>query len=144
MRPPGLSAILTTTVLALAVTVVDAQRHGPGPMGPAYDPATEVTLRGVVQEVRQIADWMGRRSITGTHLVLKTGEQTIEVHLGPSSFLATERLSFAVGDDIEVIGSRVQFSGVFVIVAREVHRGSDRLTLRDARGFPRWSRRGRW
>lgn len=108
---------------------------------PRYDTSTEATLAGTVEEVKQLSHM--RMAGTGTHLMLKTNKETIEVLLGPTNFLASNQFTFAKGDQVEVTGSRVKFGDGEAIVAREVKKGNKTLTLRDAKGIPQWSR-GRW
>ena len=101
-----------------------------------YDPATEVTLRGTVQEVKEM-----KNVVTVTHLVLRTADHgAVEVHLGPSSWVAKQSVSFKTGDQIEIIGSRVKYAGSDVIVARQIRKNGQTLTLRDTQGISRWSR----
>jgi hypothetical protein len=94
-----------------------------------------VTLSGTVQEVKDVP---GRPS--GTHIMLKTVSETVEVHLGPSSFLSDEKLELKAGDAVTIVGSRVKVAGADAVIAREVRIGARTVTLRDAQGFPRWSR----
>ena len=68
---------------------------------------------------------------------------TTEVHLGPAWFLKDEGLEVAKGDALEVIGSLVEVDGATFLIARDVTRGSKAVQLRDERGVPRWSGRGR-
>lgn len=125
----------------VGVTVVFAQRQpGQGRGGPRYDPATEATVSGIVREVKQVT---GSRGWGGTHLTLDTDAGAIDVHLGPSTFLADKEFTFAKGDQIEVIGSKIKYQDADALIAREVKKAGKVLTLRDARGFPVWSRRNR-
>ena len=103
-----------------------------------YDPTTETTVKGTVEEVKQISGH--RDGPGGTHLILKTDKETLEVHLGPTSFLEQEKFTFAKGDQIEVIGSKVKVGGADALLAREVKKGDKTLTLRNAQGVPAWSR----
>jgi hypothetical protein len=129
----------------VSVSLVAAQ----GPMRccmrggmPRYDTATEATYKGTVEEIRQ-HDRAGMAG-TGTHLIVKSGDQTLDVHLGPADFLAAQQMTFANGDQIEVTGSKVKFDDAEAIIAREVKKGDKTLTLRDSQGVPKWSRgRGR-
>ena len=75
----------------------------------------------------------------GTHLTLKTADSTIEVVLGPSSFISGRGFSFTKGDEVEVTGSRVTMAGTESLIAREVVKGGKTLTLRDKTGKPEWS-----
>ncbi|HVA01441.1 MAG TPA: hypothetical protein VMV34_07280 [Terriglobia bacterium] len=136
----GLSAgLMVMTVLALPVAYA---QMGPGPGGRArmYNPATETTVKGTVEEVKTVA---GRHGWHGTHLTLKTEDKTLDVHLGPESFLKEKGFSLAKGDRVEVIGSKVNYKGGEAIVAREVKKGGETLVLRDAQGIPKWSMKGR-
>lgn len=66
-----------------------------------------------------------------------------DVHLGPSAFVSSKKFEFAKGDAITVTGSKVKLAGQDAILAREIKKGSQVLTLRDAKGFPLWAGRGR-
>jgi hypothetical protein len=109
--------------------------------GPRYDPRTEETLHGTVKAVTEHA---GRGYAgAGVHVTLRLDSGTVEVHLGPASFLRESGLEIAQGDAIEVVGSRVKADHGDYVIAREVRRGDRVVTLRDAAGVPVWSGRGR-
>ncbi len=115
-----------------------AQRGRGG--GPLYDVKSEVKITGTVQEVQQFS---GRSGGTGTHLVLSTDAGTLDVHVGPTAYIAQQQFSFAKGDSIEVLGSKINLSGTDTLLAREITKGGKTLSLRDKDGFPLWSGRGR-
>ena len=129
-------ALLTVIIFAALTTVTLAQGRGAGPSLPKYDVKTEATLTGTIEDVQQ-QPCMGRRN--GTHLTLKTQSETAEVCVGPATYVQEKGFSFAKGEQVEVIGSRVKFSGRDVVVARQVTKGNQVLTLRDAQGIPAWS-----
>ncbi len=106
---------------------------------PQYDPASEVTLTGTIEEVREHP---GMRGGTGIHLALRTDQELLEVHLGPAAFLVSQDISLAPGDRVEVKGSRIQYENVDALLAREVKKGEKILTLRNERGQPVWARAG--
>lgn len=108
---------------------------------PQYNPATEVTLKGTVLEVKEHECKDGQCAMMGgkgLHLMVKTGKGTHEAHLGPASYTAGQKFSFAKGDEVEVTGSMVKHEGVDALLAREVKKGGQTLTLRDAKGMPKW------
>jgi hypothetical protein len=70
--------------------------------------------------------------------VLKTDTETIEVSLGPSSFLQEKKYTFEKGDQLQVTGSKVKLAGADLLIAREVKKGDAVITLRDAQGVPEW------
>jgi hypothetical protein len=100
-----------------------------------YNPATEITLKGSVEAVDQI---MGRRGWERTQLSLKTEKETIDVRVGPTWFLMKNKMSFVKGDQVEVTGSQVKFADKDVLIAREIKRGGETFTLRNADGIPAW------
>jgi len=113
------------------------QQPGPRQRTRMYNPASETTVRGTVEEVKTVA---GRHGWNGTHLTLKTEDKTTDVHLGPASFLKEKGFSFTKGDQIEVTGAKAELGGSEAIIAREVKKGNKTLTLRDTQGIPEWPR----
>lgn len=109
-----------------------------------YDPKSVETVSGEVVSVERITakgGMMGKRmqkSRDGVHLVLKTGKETLAVHLGPAWFIDNQPVKIAPRDKIVVKGSRIVFEGKPAIVAAQVSKGDEVLTLRDAEGFPAW------
>lgn len=128
-------------ILLLGVDRMAAQRGGGRNQTPArYDTAAEVTVSGTVEDVRQIG---GPGPGTGTHVTLKGLSETVELALGPSWYMAQKKYTLAKGDRIETIGAKTQVDGRDVLLVREIKKGSDTMTFRDAKGFPLWSGRGR-
>jgi hypothetical protein len=131
-HPIFIAAILVT----ISGSLVFAQ-GGPGRGMPNYDPKTETTVQGTVEDVQQQA---GRHGWMGTHLVLKTGVETLEVHVGPSNYIQQKDFSFAKGDSLSIVGSRVTIDGKPALIAREITKEGKTLALRNASGVPLWSR----
>lgn len=127
-------------VLLLSVDRAAAQRGGGRGQGPAhYDVAAEVTVTGTVEEVRQTT---GPGPAAGTHVMLKTASDTLELALGPSRFMTQKKFNLGKGDQIEVVGAKTTIEDRDVLIVREIKRGSETMTFRDAKGFPMWSGRG--
>lgn len=137
----------TTARVAVAVmfaTLVTTPVFAQGPRGggrgmPRYDTATEQTIRGTVAEVQP---HQARRGGTGLHLALKSGEGTLDVHVGPTLWLSQQKYEFATGDVLEVTGSMVTIDGKQALLARVIVKGDATMTLRNPQGIPRWSRAG--
>jgi DNA/RNA endonuclease YhcR with UshA esterase domain len=133
-----IALILAVVVLVLTVTPVAAgQKSEPNVAVPKYDRLAEATFKGTVEEVRNrqcpVSGGMG------SHLILRvSGNKTIEVHLASTKFVKTYDLVFNKGDEVTVVGTKVQFESVETIFAREVTRGSETFVFRDKDGTPIW------
>lgn len=141
-----LAALILFTAFSVTAQMGGGRGQGRTMDSPFYNTGTEVTINGTVDEVQQItatsASGMMRncpRGWTGTHLIVKTDTGTLPVHVGPSSYLASKNFSIAKGDKLTILGSKVQYQGSDFIIAKEITKGSEVLTLRNSAGFPMWS-----
>lgn len=107
------------------------------PFNRLYDPTTVETVKGEVLAVesREPLRGMGQ----GFHLRLKTEKEEIPVHLGPAWFIENQEIAIEEKDEVEVRGSRVRLEGKSAIIAAEVRKGEDILTLRDPDGRLVWA-----
>jgi hypothetical protein len=103
---------------------------------PEYDPKSEVTIKGVVEDFHESKV---RGDHPGLHLVVKTEAETVEVHACPVRFMSELEFTIDKGDEITVVGSRPEAGGV--LVAREITKGQTSLILRDKNGEPVWTGR---
>lgn len=100
-----------------------------------YDPATEAKLKGTVEELK-LDPPSGGKPVA--YLIIKNGEEKTQVFLCPKSFLDEMGVTFATGDSVQVTGSKVKQNGADLILAREVAKSGDTLTLRFKDGKPAW------
>jgi hypothetical protein len=107
------------------------------PYGRMYDAKTVETIKGEVTGVSRVTPRKGMSA--GIHINVKTDKETLSVHLGPSWYLENQDVKIDPKDQVEVKGSRVSFDGKPVIIAAEVRKGDQVLTLRNDAGFPVWS-----
>jgi hypothetical protein len=111
---------------------------GPGaPYARQFNPQSVETLAGEVVSLDHVTPMHGMSA--GVHLALRTDKETIAVHLGPSWYIENQDVKIEPGDKVEVKGSRVTQSGSAVLIAAELKKGDEVLTLRDPSGFPAWS-----
>jgi hypothetical protein len=103
---------------------------------PKYNPATETTIKGTVQEIKTFACKLGGAS--GYHLEVKTEKGVVEVHVAAGKYLTDYDFQFAVGDEVEVTGSTVQMDGKDAFLARIIKKGQTTYTFRDKAGNPLW------
>ena len=130
------------TVFAAATLVAGApQQRGANQTPPVYNVASEVTLSGMVDEVKIVP---GAGSQGGVHLVLRTTSESLEIDLGPEWFMTQQKYKLAKGDAVTVTGSRLKAGTTDRVIAREIKKGAETMTFRDAKGFPKWSGRGRY
>lgn len=135
----GRMRILILVCLAVVPVALLAQAGSSagGRRSRIYDPNSEVTVNGTVEDVISVP---GRRGFSGTHLLVKSNQGTIEVHVGPASYIEHKQFAFAKGDTVEVTGSKVVINGKDALIAREIKKAGNTLALRDAAGIPYWSR----
>ena len=133
------STLIFVALVALATAATVQAQRGAG--GPNYNTATEVTLNATVTEVRNIP--AQGRGPGGVHLIVSADGASHEIHVGPASFMSSKGFAFAQGDPVKIIGSKVTLDEKPVVLAREITKDGKVLTLRDAKGFPLWSGRGR-
>ena len=134
MKIRSVALLLGVSSLAVVLTVgVAAQGRG----GPAnYSVAAETSVKGTVEELKPGPN-------QGMHVMLKTSDATLELALGPSWYQTEKKYVLAKGDQIDVIGARSTVEGREVVLVREIKKGSETMTFRDAKGFPMWAGRGR-
>ncbi len=125
---------LTTSLACLLPGVLFAQKAPAPPPAPKYDLQTEAKIKGTVLEIKA-----PEKEKDNLHMMLKSGEDTLDVLLCPKSFLTEMGITFAKGDEVVVTGSKVKADETNLVLAREVAKGDDSLILRDAKGAPAWN-----
>jgi hypothetical protein len=136
IRVVGLLTGIASLGFVLVAGDAAAQRRSGG-RGPAnYSAAAEITVKGTVEDVKPGPG-------QGTHVMLKTSDATMELALGPTWYQTQKKYELAKGDQIDVIGAKSQVSGREVLIVREIKKGSETMTFRDAKGLPMWAGRGR-
>ena len=102
---------------------------------PKYDATTETKLKGTVEDLK-LPEKGHEKEIV--HLVMKDGDQTVDIYLCPKSFIDDMGVTFSKGDEISFTGSKITVGGAEMMLAREVVKGQDTLVLRDNKGKPVW------
>ena len=121
--------LLTLAAIALVAPSVLAQSQ------PQYDRASEAKLKGTVEELKLDPPTGGKPV---AYLIVKSGEDKTQVFLCPKSFLDEMGVKFTMGDSVEVTGSKVKQGSTELILAREVTKSGDTVTLRFNDGKPAW------
>jgi len=130
-----LGVIAAIAVIAIGLSVLGVSFHSStSAQGAAlYDPAKEITVKGVVEEVQEFDCPVSEGELAG-HVMLKTSDGVLQVHLAPTRILQGQKLSFAPGEPLEVVGARIRLAGKNGIIAREITRGNESIILRDPKG----------
>jgi hypothetical protein len=135
MGYPIRSFYLYATSLVLAAALLLSQRSYAQGGVPKYDAATETKMKGTVEELKLPEKGHDKEIV---HLVMKNGDETVDIYLCPKSFMDDMGVTFSKGDEIAFTGSKVKQDGADMVLAREVVKGQDTLTLRDDKGKPVW------
>ncbi|MGB9103335.1 MAG: hypothetical protein WCC59_01140 [Terriglobales bacterium] len=127
-------AVVCLAAMFLLAPLVMAQNAAA--QAPKYDVAKEVTVKGTVDEVKEVPNPKGQ---VGIYLMVKSGADTLEVRLCPNSFLKEFEVAFKKGDQLTITGSKVKVDEKDVILAREIEFGNNKIVLRDKEGVPVWT-----
>jgi hypothetical protein len=121
-------------LMLLAVSMAWAQMPA---NAPKYDLANEVTIKGVVDEVKDFQCPVSGGM--GAHLVVKTEKGMVTVHLALTKFLSEYGFNFAKGDEVVIVGVKAKVGDdENAILARKIDRGNQSFTFRDKNGKPLW------
>ena len=123
-----------TVVLIVLLTAVTSRKQ---PDSLSYSASNEATVAGTVEDVQEF--FCPVTDDRGTHVVLKTGSGTILVHVAIARFLRENKFVIRPGERLQVTGARIRYQGKESMIAREIIRGDEVFTLRDAAGKPLWS-----
>jgi hypothetical protein len=103
-----------------------------------YDPKTVTTVKGAVESLGTLPPTAGGKPNAIRSAVLKTEQGNIRVYLGPDWYLDQQKISLAVGDQLEVTGSKVTMEGQPCIIAKDLKKGDKTVALRDDKGSSAW------
>ena len=128
-------AISAIAVIAVVLLIVGVHFERPiAVQGAAlYNPANEIVVKGVVRDIQEYTCPVSEGEM-GEHLVVKTEDGVVQVHLAPGRILRSQNISFAPGDQISIVGSRFRFHGNNDVIAREITRGNENFVFRDHQG----------
>jgi|SRR5579863_2374025 len=132
----GCGILLVAIFLVLLVVTASAQKNqNSAHASPKYDVSTETKMKGTVDELR-LPPKGSEKEIA--HLMVKNGDEIVDVYLCPASFFNDMGMGFNKGEELVITGSKVKVGGADLILAREVVKGNDTFVLRDEKGSPVW------
>jgi hypothetical protein len=121
-------------VAILLSTTGGAQQRNPTVFSPrptAYDVARETSIVGTVVSYAEDSP----RPPVGAHVLVETASGTVDVHLGPASYLRSNHFSLAVGDLARFVGATILTKEGNVFLARLAQHGTQAVAVRSPRGF---------
>jgi hypothetical protein len=121
--------------IALAAGSVAPGQTAKPQQEPRYDPATVIEASATVTDLRETPRG---GPLAGVHLTVRTDKETLDAYVSPSDFLKDIGLSFAKGERIQIVGSKVKFGDGSVVLLRELSKQGSTLYLRDKNGTPNW------
>jgi len=130
-----LGVVFAGVVIVVLLLVLGVRFHDTTSLQGAalYNAANEVTVKGVVTGVEEF-DCPVSENELGLHLMLKTADEVLQIHLGPSRILQGQKLGFAPGDQLQVVGARIRLYGKNGLIAQEITRGNESFIFRDHDG----------
>lgn len=131
-----LGAVSAVAVIAILLVVLGVRFHSTTTslQGAAlYNSANEVTVKGTVTAVEEF-DCPVSEGELSDHLMLRTADGVLQIHLGPSRILQGQKLNFVPGDQLQVVGARVELYGKDGLIAQEITRGNESYIFRDHDG----------
>ena len=139
-RRVSTQSLLSAVLFLLCCSSLAFTQKAPGKSSTPlkYDLQTESKAGGVVDEVK-VFDFGTRKDFV--QLIVKDGGETVVVYVCPKPFEEEIGISFGKGEQISFTGSKVKGEESEVILAREIVKGSDTWTFRDAKGSPVWDPR---
>lgn len=97
-----------------------------------YDVTKEVTLEGTIQSlVRKPAPG----TIMGAHLIVSTGQGTVDAHIGNYLVVGKYAMPFASGQSVKLTGMMVTINQKNVLLVRTMQMGDRAITVRNEHGF---------
>lgn len=130
-----LGVVSAIAVIAVLLVVLGIKFHDTTTLQGAalYNPANEVTATGVVTAVEEFACPVSEGEL-GSHLTLKTADGVLQIHLAPARVMHSQNLVFSPGDQLQVVGARVELYGKNGVIAQVITRGNESYIFRDHDG----------
>ena len=96
-----------------------------------YEAKRETVLEGTVMSYTENS----QSAPTGAHVMLRTTSGSVDVHLGPATYLQSRHFSLVSGESVRFAGVSVLANGASVFLARTAQKGNQFITVRSPRGF---------
>jgi hypothetical protein len=128
-RVIGSAALATAILLSTAAAQQRSSLVSPRPA--AYDTTRETICQGTVLSYTEDS----LLPPIGAHVTVQTSSGTVDVHLGPASYLRANHFSLSAGDSVKIVGASIAVNNGDIFVARIAQRGNQSIVLRSLRGY---------
>ena len=132
---PKIGISIGTVVLAATIllTAAGAQQRGAivSSRPTAYDVTRESLLQGIVVSFTEESS----RPPLGAHVKVQTASGTVDVHLGPASYLRSNHFSLSAGESVQFVGVSVPAREGNVFLARTAQQGTQAIAVRSHKGL---------
>jgi hypothetical protein len=126
-----LTALVISSSFAVPTKAATTQPVKRAPM-PRYDASKEVTLKGTVSIVK--ASVSG--SVMGGHLLLSSGNKTVDAHLGPFALRGAAGVKVSPGEQVKLVGVMTTLHGNQIFLVRTIETANTTYTIRNEHGAP--------
>src|SRR5579864_8391095 len=131
MKLKACNVIAALAAAMLLSAVAAQQRNTLAPPRPiAYDTTPETLLQGTVLNYTEDS----ALPPIGTHVTVQTSNGTVDVHLGPASYLRANHFSLSGGDSVRFVGASIRVNNRDVFIARTAQKGDQSIIIRSLRG----------
>ena len=130
----GLS-LLTALVISVCWVPLDANESVTPKrtvIASKYDVTKEVTLEGTIQSLVKNP---AAGAMPGAHLIVSTGQGTVDAHIGNHVIMGPSAESFATGQAVKLVGIMTKFNEQEVLLVRTIQTGNRTITVRNEHGF---------
>lgn len=97
-----------------------------------YNSSREISLVGTVVKY----ETSSTVPPMGAHVILQTASGQVDVHLGNAKVLEASHFTLNAGDSVRIVGEPMALGEGTYFAARIVQKGTQAVTVRNARGFP--------
>lgn len=103
----------------------------------SFDVNAMKTISGTITKIGTFSH--GRETSPGLKLRVETDQgQNITIYAGPEQYYLRQPVKLQRGDQIKVTGSQTMADQKSVIMACEIHKGTESFKIRDMQGKPLW------
>jgi len=134
----NIKTIITLSFIFIASMVFAQHQHGIGMMYHMYDPSSEVTISGTIEDTVTESHPCCGSTMNHFYIKVKSNKETVKIFLGPIDYVKSQ-ITIKKGDNVTVVGSKTTMNNETVIIAKTVKTKDKEVTFRNDDGTPKWA-----